>query len=598
MGDEFIREGIISFFDEIFKSYEPLYVNKHDLSTLHRPVENEITPVNDKFLDAHIIVQSGAPVYWNLNENKCYKIDWAEELWYKRIYKLADEKLILNIAAGSCQPYPDIALSYTSDPQCADFAIEAAKACHWTSARDPLASQILYALNVDHDLLPCAALHAARRVKYDSNVNPNLLGVNLMPFGGHLVLKEDVRDTPWNDMIHAFLQDFRKRHSILFIAHDEKEKEFMEQFRNSNELIFHSPAFRDYLPVYARCSVVLANRVHGAVCAAGFGRPSVIVGNDSRLLIGSHIGIPVRYVAHTEVEEIVSLVENAFTEREKERDRLLELKRESAHIYINRIQERMEDFLYWKRGAVKTRKNCRKSDAIRVKLASVKEINSLPFRNFMAAINLFAREYNLKEHTSGSKVWEYPWLWYNAFCGHDWRKTSILDIGSGAGPIPWLTASFGAKVTLVEKETKFVDLWEEIVGKGDLKVDWRIVKNEILPFENERFDIVSSFSVNKHMKNMEKGFTEALRVLKKGGTLAISFDICEPEMNMDCQEWNGKALTITQFERLISNMDSLNNGTKQVEWNIEEIADFIKWRMKSTPHHNYTIGAAVLKKVN
>src|SRR5690348_18011857 len=41
--------SIRSFFDEALDAYEPYYVDKHDLTTLHRPVYNEGEPLADKF---------------------------------------------------------------------------------------------------------------------------------------------------------------------------------------------------------------------------------------------------------------------------------------------------------------------------------------------------------------------------------------------------------------------------------------------------------------------------------------------------------------------------------------------------------------------
>src|SRR5687768_5857451 len=42
VGDDFIREGICSILDDAIGPYEPFYVNKHDLSTLGRPLLDEI----------------------------------------------------------------------------------------------------------------------------------------------------------------------------------------------------------------------------------------------------------------------------------------------------------------------------------------------------------------------------------------------------------------------------------------------------------------------------------------------------------------------------------------------------------------------------
>ena len=42
VGDEFIREGIRSFFDDCLPAYDCYYVDKHDLTTLQRPLYDEI----------------------------------------------------------------------------------------------------------------------------------------------------------------------------------------------------------------------------------------------------------------------------------------------------------------------------------------------------------------------------------------------------------------------------------------------------------------------------------------------------------------------------------------------------------------------------
>jgi len=112
------------------------------------------------------------------------------------------------------------------------------------------------------------------------------------------------------------------------------EKKFMEQFLGPGEVIFISSRWRDYLPVYAKCVATIANRVHGAVCAAGFGKPSVILGNDTRLFIGDYIGIPSRYVVEVSSEEIVDLLESGLRDQKNEKARLLDL-REKKRISIS-----------------------------------------------------------------------------------------------------------------------------------------------------------------------------------------------------------------------------------------------------------------------
>jgi SAM-dependent methyltransferase len=594
VGDEFIREGICSFLDEIFETWEPFYVNKVDLLSLHQPLEDEATVLQDKFRDADIIIQAGAPVYWKIGENSSCTVEWAEELWQKRIFQLGPEKPIFNIAAGSCQPYPDFAKTYLSDPACVQFAKDVRSSCRWISARDPLTSQILYALGIEHDVLPCTAFHASRRSKFLGGYG-EVIGINLMPFAGHYKLKEDIDEGAWSGTVQAFLGELRKRHSLFFIAHDASEKEFMKSYLAPGEVVFYSPHWRDYLPVYARCSAVLASRVHGAVCAGGFGRPAVIVGNDTRLLIGDYIGIPSLYVSRVKAPELVDLIERAIATQHTERDRLLTLREESAHRYRKAIQERLEGFSPMM--DLRKRSNPEPFERRKIlSLASLSDLFSKSFQDFMKTVNCFAQRWGLRQFTNWSKVWEYPWLWYNGLSHIDWKDCSLLDIGSELSPMPWLLASLGANVTLTETGSQWVLEWGRICHETGLEVKWQIVSAEKLPFEDESFDAVTSFSVIEHQNDKEMAIKEVARVLKPEGLLALSFDICEPSMGMSFPEWNGKALTLAQFEELIWKHPAFDHGGHRPPWNVEDVPEFIRWHLESAPHHNYVVGAAALRK--
>jgi 2-polyprenyl-3-methyl-5-hydroxy-6-metoxy-1,4-benzoquinol methylase len=594
VGDEFIREGICSFLDEIFETWDPFYVNKVDLLSLHQSLEDEATVLEDKFRDADIIIQAGAPVYWKIGENSSYTVEWAEELWQKRIFQLGPEKPIFNIAAGACQPYPDFAKTFLSDPACIQFAKDVRSACRWISVRDPLASQILYALGLEHDVLPCTAFYASRRSKFLGSYG-QVIGINLMPFAGHYKLKEDIDEGAWRATIEAFLSPLRKHHTLFFIAHDPYEKEFMKSFLAPGEVIFHSLHWRDYLPVYAKCSAIMASRVHGAVCAAGFGRPAVIVGNDTRLLIGDYIGIPSLYVSKAKAEEVVDLMERGIAMQHTERDRLLTLREESANRYRNAILEGLEKFS----APVDLRERSNHEHFKKQKilsLSSLSDLSSKSFQNFMKTINCFAQRWGLRQFTNWSKIWEYPWVWFHGLSKVDWKDFPLLDIGSELSPMPWFLASLGANVTLTETDSQWVPQWERIRDETGLDVTWQIVSGENLPFENESFDVVTSFSAIEHQRDKKTAMGEVIRVLKPGGLLTISFDICEPEMGMTFPDWNGKALTMAQFEDLVWNRPEFDNGGQKPGWNLRDIPEFIKWHLQSAPHHNYVVGAAVLKK--
>ncbi len=341
VGDEFIREGIRSFFDEVLGTYEPFYVDKHDLTTLHRRVGDEIEEVSDKFRDADVVVQAGAPVYWNNGRFKSYNDTWSQALWFDRIFKLGGEKTILNLGAGAGQKNEDDLDTLLADPKLIEFARSAGRACAWTTTRDPLASSLLDKIGVEHELLPCPAFHAARRISGRGTPPPpnDLLAVNFMSKAGHYRLKPQTDESQWRAVIDKLLPQLREQHRLVFIAHDQAEKEFQKQLARDDETVFFGNDYRDYLAVYGRVKGIVANRVHGAVCVAGFGRPAVIVGNDARVGIARPIGIPARDSAEATAEWIVSSLQEQFDRGPELRNARLELRESSAKRYTSRIAQ-------------------------------------------------------------------------------------------------------------------------------------------------------------------------------------------------------------------------------------------------------------------
>ncbi|HET6246415.1 MAG TPA: polysaccharide pyruvyl transferase family protein [Tepidisphaeraceae bacterium] len=341
VGDEFIREGIRSFLDEVLGDYDPFYVHKHDIDTLHKPLLDEGEKLADKFREADIIIQAGAPVYWNLGPHTSYNVGWAKDLWFDRIFKLGPEKIILNIGAGSCQGDEGDLAGLMADPQCVDFAKEAARACRWTTVRDPLASRYLATLGVKHDLLPCPAFHAARRTP-GSKITRNVLAVNLMRDAGHHLVKPSNDPARWRKTAEAVLPMLRKHYHLLFVAHDQAEAEFQKPFAQGNEMVFLSNDFRDYLALYSTVQGIVANRVHGAVCVAGFGRPAVIVSTDSRIGIARPIGIPAVDEADVTPEWIVNAIKEQYDRGNEIFRQRMQLRESSARQYVRGLRRTLQ----------------------------------------------------------------------------------------------------------------------------------------------------------------------------------------------------------------------------------------------------------------
>jgi ubiquinone/menaquinone biosynthesis C-methylase UbiE len=93
-------------------------------------------------------------------------------------------------------------------------------------------------------------------------------------------------------------------------------------------------------------------------------------------------------------------------------------------------------------------------------------------------------------------------------------KGLILDLGSGDGVLN----------QFLDKEIKLIslDLSFELLklNKNKNKIQASILN---LPFKNNSFEFISSFTVFQDMPNLKKAITETKRVLKKEGVFILSF---------------------------------------------------------------------------
>jgi sarcosine/dimethylglycine N-methyltransferase len=101
----------------------------------------------------------------------------------------------------------------------------------------------------------------------------------------------------------------------------------------------------------------------------------------------------------------------------------------------------------------------------------------------------------------------------------------LLDIGCGiGGPARWIAAQFGCRVSGIDLTDDFIVAARALIEATgqSADVDVRQASATALPFADATFDRVYSQNVVMNIADKARFYSEALRVLRPGGTAAFS----------------------------------------------------------------------------
>ena len=130
------------------------------------------------------------------------------------------------------------------------------------------------------------------------------------------------------------------------------------------------------------------------------------------------------------------------------------------------------------------------------------------------------------ESNPEAAAWYFParyneWLSFNCLIeGLDLNARRVLDIGAGLGFDSQRLAFHGADVTALE----FAPNLAEAGRKGFPHLRWIGGFSHVLPFKTASFDAVFFNAALHHMRDIPTSISEALRVLRPGGTLITTGD--------------------------------------------------------------------------
>jgi len=228
-------------------------------------------------------------------------------------------------------------------------------------------------------------------------------------------------------------------------------------------------------------------------------------------------------------------------------------------------------------------------------LGSIEDIQATKSKRFMRKLNQFAHESGLKEYKTYSRMWEFPWVWFQLEPLKG-KGLTIVDIGSEKSPIGWFLSKHGFKVLISDFTAEYWRVWGKIERRLKVDIKKGILDAQSISLPTSSVDIYLSISVIEHVENKKKAIEEAARIVRPGGLLVMTFDICEPEMGMTFPEWNGCALTMQEFDKLFLDSFWFESVVSETPWNKDVIPAYLSWHQSTAPHHNYVTGAAVIER--
>ncbi len=146
-----------------------------------------------------------------------------------------------------------------------------------------------------------------------------------------------------------------------------------------------------------------------------------------------------------------------------------------------------------------------------------------------------------------SRAWEYAYVYEHLrrACGGAAAPPVIADFGSGSTFFTFAVARLPASVICFDNDpiaVRDLSAAAGVLSAGRGAIDVRL-NAETLPLEGETADAAFSLSVLEHIPEPASMVAELARILKPGGTFALTFDL-------DVEVSGGVGVPLTQYEKL------------------------------------------------
>ncbi len=369
VGDDFVRAGIEYLFERVIGPSDWRYIHKH-LPLTVRPLYGKIykskafdvldkirpglalhvgnaldliLPLDsstDKILSSDIVIQSGAPIYW-LNElGNCSQNEWYRPLINKRWDRMKDKTPFFNIAGGTCQKYDSDGSEFLNAPAALSYIRELFDKATLTTLRDNLSAKILQYAGRSAVVLPCTSLFAGLRYRIIPG-DSEFIVLNYMPGAGHYRYNDSFDPARWCSIFCNVARALKSKGRCIISCHTMKEVNEVKSLLPEFEL-FYSTRYEDYLRLYSSARFGFVNRIHAAFAMASFGKPSIVVGSDSRARMCELIGLQCFNMAETNEESLMNAIDTLGAISKHYESMIIKLIEDTGRQYLHLIEKSLK----------------------------------------------------------------------------------------------------------------------------------------------------------------------------------------------------------------------------------------------------------------
>ncbi|BCO27355.1 hypothetical protein MIZ03_2243 [Rhodoferax lithotrophicus] len=353
IGDDFVREGILSIIGDVAKFDQVELIHKHSPVTtaygyeglrrlrISRVVEPvlRVLGTKDRVADADLLIQSGAPVYWcHPGGPHCADNEWFDPLIRKRFLKDRRSRKLLSIAGGSCQRYHSDGSEVTNCPKCKAYIAEFFDACDLTLLRDSLAQRMLQLSGRDAMVLPCTSIFARDHFKITPTKGGYIV-VNFMESGGHYTFGQNIDADKWRKNFGEIVDKLQPHGRVVAACHTVAEETLAKQIVPDVETYIVPDEHVAFMNFYAGARFAVVNRVHAGFMMASFGKPVAVIGNDSRALMIKNLNLTPHYVEDVTSASIDQMIAALLSREHSYPDEIEAIRTASRRAYVEALSK-------------------------------------------------------------------------------------------------------------------------------------------------------------------------------------------------------------------------------------------------------------------